>query len=122
MALINCPECSSQVSDKAPSCPTCGVPILVESKVCVYGYTQQFLINPKVEVFWEGKSMGKVAKGEMLEFDIQNDGVVEFKCKPRGAQSEVKAGRINRIKLSWDRITGKMIPQVVDQVAPDSAG
>lgn len=25
MALINCPECGHQVSDKASSCPSCGV-------------------------------------------------------------------------------------------------
>ena len=25
MALINCPECSHKISDKAPSCPNCGV-------------------------------------------------------------------------------------------------
>jgi hypothetical protein len=35
-------------ADKAPTCPGCGVPILRESKVVVYGYTQQFAINPKV--------------------------------------------------------------------------
>jgi len=27
MALIACPECGSEVSDKAPTCPRCGVPI-----------------------------------------------------------------------------------------------
>jgi hypothetical protein len=27
MALINCPECSKEVSDSAPSCPNCGVAI-----------------------------------------------------------------------------------------------
>lgn len=27
MALINCPECGREVSDKAPTCPGCGVPI-----------------------------------------------------------------------------------------------
>lgn len=27
MSLMNCPECGSRVSDKAPSCPTCGCPI-----------------------------------------------------------------------------------------------
>ena len=27
MTLINCPECNKQVSDSAPSCPNCGVPI-----------------------------------------------------------------------------------------------
>ncbi len=27
MALINCPECEKQISDKAPACPNCGVPL-----------------------------------------------------------------------------------------------
>ena len=27
MALINCPECNSQVSSKAKACPECGCPI-----------------------------------------------------------------------------------------------
>lgn len=28
MALIECPECKKQVSDKAPSCPQCGLPLV----------------------------------------------------------------------------------------------
>jgi hypothetical protein len=31
MALISCPECGRQVSDKAPTCPTCGAPIALQS-------------------------------------------------------------------------------------------
>lgn len=27
MALISCPDCNKQVSDKAPACPQCGSPI-----------------------------------------------------------------------------------------------
>lgn len=27
MALIKCPECGKQVSDRAPTCPGCGSPI-----------------------------------------------------------------------------------------------
>lgn len=27
MALINCPECGREISDKAPACPHCGVPL-----------------------------------------------------------------------------------------------
>lgn len=30
MALIDCPECGRQVSDKAPSCPGCGVLIAAQ--------------------------------------------------------------------------------------------
>lgn len=29
MPLINCRECGNEVSDKAPSCPKCGVPIAI---------------------------------------------------------------------------------------------
>ena len=31
MALIQCPECSTQVSDKAVSCPSCGYPIAAQN-------------------------------------------------------------------------------------------
>lgn len=27
MALINCPDCNREISDKAPTCPGCGAPI-----------------------------------------------------------------------------------------------
>ena len=27
MALISCPECDSEVSDKTPACPRCGIPL-----------------------------------------------------------------------------------------------
>ncbi len=39
MALINCPECNKQISDKAECCPHCGFPIdsisETENKYCV---------------------------------------------------------------------------------------
>lgn len=33
MALINCPECNREVSDKAKVCPHCGYPIVDDKKV-----------------------------------------------------------------------------------------
>src|SRR5512147_1382617 len=33
MALIKCPECASEISDKAASCPKCGYPIASGSPV-----------------------------------------------------------------------------------------
>ena len=32
MALINCPECNKEISDKAKSCPNCGCPININTK------------------------------------------------------------------------------------------
>ena len=118
MALIRCPECGNDVSDKAPTCPRCGVPIFRESKVVVYGYTQQFAINPKVQIFWNGSPVGAVKKGESFTFEVTQDGEVSFKSSVRKAAVRVQAGRVTNIKISWDRITGKMIPQVVDTVTP----
>jgi len=31
MALINCPECGKEISDKALSCPNCGIPMVKQS-------------------------------------------------------------------------------------------
>ena len=36
MALIKCPECGGQVSDKAPACIHCGYPITSESSNYLY--------------------------------------------------------------------------------------
>ena len=37
MAIIACPECTSEVSDKAPSCPKCGTPIAAAAEVRAVG-------------------------------------------------------------------------------------
>lgn len=36
MAIIKCPECGHQISDKAPVCPSCGVEILGKIEKCPY--------------------------------------------------------------------------------------
>ena len=35
MALIKCPECGRDISDKAQSCPACGCPITTENHIQV---------------------------------------------------------------------------------------
>ena len=47
MALIECPECSKEVSDKANACPNCGFPFNKEEKV-KYIYKE-----PEVDVLRE---------------------------------------------------------------------
>lgn len=40
MALITCPDCSREVSDRAPACPHCGAPIAsvsIADKETVHG-------------------------------------------------------------------------------------
>lgn len=41
MALISCPECGREISDRAVSCPNCGCPIkMVETKIMVKASSQ----------------------------------------------------------------------------------
>ena len=114
--IITCAECTKDVSDKALSCPNCGVPIRVESKVMVYGYTQNFARNPAVEIFWQGRSIGKVKQADLFEFPITEDGEVSFKCNLVRASLHVRAGRVNKIKIQWKRLSGRMVPQIVDGI------
>lgn len=41
MALIACPECKHQVSDKAPACPQCGAPIAAAAETAAVGVPLQ---------------------------------------------------------------------------------
>lgn len=40
MALINCPECNKEVSDRAPTCPGCGTPIATDKESAGSGVQQ----------------------------------------------------------------------------------
>ena len=51
MALINCPECGKEISEKAKSCPNCGCPIDTSEPekadntsdyVVIHGYEETF--------------------------------------------------------------------------------
>ena len=55
MALINCPECEKQISDKANSCPDCGFPINNDNK-----------FKPR-----EVKVMGNIQKHNNIEIEAK---------------------------------------------------
>ena len=63
MALIKCPECGREVSDKAPACPHCGAPILsefIEKKVKKYKTTKYLdIITVAISLFaWKYLEVG----------------------------------------------------------------
>lgn len=69
MALINCPECGKEISDKAVACPHCGCPINAQSKqeVAVED-NEEYVFCPKcmsthVHTEQKGFSGGKALAG-----------------------------------------------------------
>lgn len=37
MSMINCPDCGTEVSDRAPTCPKCGGPVAVRHEAAAAG-------------------------------------------------------------------------------------
>lgn len=80
MALIKCPECSKEISDKASACPNCGCPLsemvkggtvrvkmpnnIVEGLVGLFSSRKALVKDSNGVVLWEGKH------GENASFNI----------------------------------------------------
>ena len=64
MAMINCPECSSEVSDSAMKCPSCGVQ-LRKPKRGFFGklVKYSFIVFNVLMVLWLVGGMGAATEG-----------------------------------------------------------
>ena len=105
MALIKCPECGKDVSDKAPICPHCGYNPNVQTIVCpecgnqysselancpqcgfithcttkivIHGYNEKVGKAP-VKVSIEGRHVGTIERGGTLVVEIDHDCIIDF--------------------------------------------
>jgi hypothetical protein len=82
MALITCPECGSQVSDRAAACPKCGYP-LEDRRTFASALTGHR---------WEARSAGLAA--EALEASFNNDGSFEGALKNPPNDLVIKPQRV----------------------------
>lgn len=62
MALISCPECNKQISDKAKFCPQCGFP-LIEERV------DDLISNPKKDEEFKEKNYNSSYAKEKEEIE-----------------------------------------------------
>lgn len=67
MALINCPDCSKEISDKAKSCPHCGYPLPVNEGMLIR-QTETKDIQPKTaeDIEHEKKVITRCVYGVIL--------------------------------------------------------
>ena len=58
MALINCPECMKDISDKASNCPQCGYPISKIDEIINIENNEEILVFPDLpKELWLGKQL-----------------------------------------------------------------
>lgn len=85
MALINCPECGKQISDRAPACPNCGCPISATPvdapKVDRTAEIEKYLDLATKAI--QGQNSDQVEKycSAVLEIDPQNSRAWELEAR-----------------------------------------
>lgn len=74
MALIICPECGQQVSDKAKTCIHCGMPIEVDNstRIKLYKWVASSMkpTTCEVEITLNGKTLWSGDAGSVATFEI----------------------------------------------------
>ena len=126
MAIIQCPECGQQVSDKATSCIHCGFPIQPavapqiqyakepeKSIAIVYGLQQTFLIGGTMKLYIDGEYVASVKKGDSVEIPIKRNCTLTAKCglNPCKGKKELKVGKTSKIQIVYDRMLGTFMMQ-----------
>lgn len=81
MALIPCPECGSEVSDKAPSCPKCGFPLASAPREVLIHFdrTPSQLFNIGCSVSHGGQVIAKGKQGDTLRVPCTEPMEIEVK-------------------------------------------
>ena len=120
MALIQCPECGKDISDKSEKCIHCGYPIASTAEhpspsgtVVIFGYTGWFLVYPKMQIYFNGEYIGDLShKAKTKEIPIDKPTTVEIKCSFRSTSVRVFPGRHNEIYTEFDRATGQILAEL----------
>jgi len=116
MAMISCPECNSQVSDKAPACPQCGVPIATETSVKVrFPVYQGQLLNTGCSVFVGGRVVAQCRQGETATFNLSTAAAIQVKVGGGFGKPTIWAQPGDRFEVGY-RGFGKVFIAKVDVV------
>lgn len=69
MAMIQCPECGREISDKASTCPGCGAPVQKPGCTVRFERPRAILVGTAVSgtVYIDGQRAGSVANGASFE-------------------------------------------------------
>ena len=98
MALVNCPECSKEISDSSVSCPHCGYPLNKEKPVQNVPSKNQ---KPK----YNSKGIGclVIIIGILIIYAVTSiSSYFEEKNKPPKTEKEIRKELVEKHFSSWD--------------------
>ena len=124
-----CANCGNELRDGVKFCTKCGNQIEIaktepdtqthvntgaKGKLIVHGYTQWFLVKPKIDVLMNGYKVAEVYPSAKTEIAIDQDCTITFNCMFRTAVVQAKSGTIQGIQLAFDRITGELLANPIN--------
>lgn len=80
----------------------------MKNNVIVYGYTGEYAVYPKIQIYCDDKLIGEVSHRDSFDFRVEDDCVLVFKCSIRKAKIKVYKDKINKISLEFNRFTGSL--------------
>ena len=98
MALIKCPECQKEISEKAKSCPNCGFPI--NTSICILNGKEcdlSFLLDENYDYFKKVKDVMNLVDPslKLKETDSAIKKIIETKTIPKVLNLPVYEKEIN---------------------------
>ena len=131
MALIKCPECGKEISDRVPSCVNCGYPIQsqnAESKVVIKALKPMYGQSAKVYICTtSGRCLTEMMTGHTVSLNIDSDmeiyasffpigkkGLLNLGEKTKSNTIHISAGQLTKVQISY--IFGSLTKIVINKV------
>lgn len=113
MALIKCPECGKEISDKAPACPNCGMPLRREDRgtynVTIVREKQWFLINPKISITVDASDKYSLANDSSIIIPMTTGHhSILFSFGIRETRTDIDVTEEMVINVKFNRVTGEL--------------
>lgn len=134
MALIKCPECGKEISDKSKTCICCGYPLIQneenKGKLIIKAQTQQWEFTVRQLTFdiltMDGEKLCTIQPGRVLVLEIDKEmeiyaiptyGLNYTKNKMKTNQLKISPNKTTRVQLAFVRIYfGLGIKPVLNEV------
>ena len=84
MALINCPECGKEISDKSKMCINCGFPIKPNNICKINGkeYDLSFLLDDSYSILYKVRDLIKISGSDISHVKPEIEKIIESKTIP----------------------------------------
>ena len=92
MALIKCPECGAEVSDRAAACIKCGCPLQESYRTTIIRFEHESVMRPKCTLICEGKTYTCKA-GESVELSLAKPTQITIRMSSKEETMTVTPGQ-----------------------------